>query len=114
MESKAGKNVNDNSTFFLEALVASDTHPEKIVDYIDKIGDNADTRKHVGLKVLIAYCREGLIEEGRAFKQAYDQKFGADLGGGNRDVDIMAHNMVRSAAAKNKDELRKVINNIFA
>ena len=113
----------DKGFFFLEALVASDTHPEKIVDYIEKMtADNKaeegaselrEERRQLAIKILTYYCRWGQIEQGHAFKEAFEQKFGktALTTGGNRDVDMMALNMVN--AASNQEEMRQVIKNIF-
>ena len=112
--------LGDKSSFFLEALVASDTHPEKVVDYVDKMTASSSAEEEVdkqerrllGLKVLTFYCRSGLIDQGQAFRDAWAQKFGTVLSGGSRDVDLMALNMVNLAT--DKEEMRQIFKNIFA
>ena len=119
---KSGPRYLGDNSFFLEALVASDTHPEKVVDYVDKITVSSSAsaeeevdkqeRRLLGLKVLTFYCRSGLINQGQAFRDAWAQKFGIVLSGGSRDVDLMALNMVNLAT--DKEEMRQIFKNIFA
>ena len=114
--------LGDKTSYFLEALVASDTHPEKVVDYVDKMTVSSSAsaeeevdkqeRRLLGLKVLTFYCRSGLINQGQAFRDAWAQKFGTVLSGGSRDVDLMALNMVNLAT--DKEEMRQIFKNIFA